>query len=265
VSTFCKVFCGLTRYNQPVGPRLAVLVVVLVPLAALAADARSAVEAFVARLAGAQITDLAIEQSFTLFHPGGRHPQSTGEQRVWVKVPRRQRVEQVVEGRREVRLAAGGQVWIRSADGRVYEAPPGERDRDRTHLVMPFRRGATDVLAEWRALGVRDDVSHLARQAGRAVTVIGARPGERDTPAVWIDPEHGVVRFIRRERLPKGEGVVDLTFSEHRPLAGGFFFPHRQEAFVDGKLLVLFVVRSVAVNTDLPDALFDPTALRQAR
>jgi hypothetical protein len=97
------------------------------------------------------------------------------------------------------------------------------------------------------------------------VTVIGARPGERDTPAVWIDPEHGVVRFIRRERLPKGEGVVDLTFSEHRPLAGGFFFPHRQEAFVDGKLLVLFVVRSVAVNTDLPDALFDPTALRQAR
>jgi hypothetical protein len=174
-------------------------------------------------------------------------------------------VEQVVEGRREVRLAAGGQVWIRSADGRVYEAPPGERDRDRTHLVMPFRRGATDVLAEWRALGVRDDVSHLAHHAGRAVTVIGARPGERDTPAVWIDPERGVVRFIRRERLPKGEGVVDLAFSEHRPLAGGFFFPHRQEAFVDGKLLVLIVVRSVAVNTDLPEALFDPAVLRQGR
>jgi outer membrane lipoprotein-sorting protein len=266
LSTFCNVFCGLRRYiTSPVLRRLAILIMVLIPLGAGASDARSAVEAFVARLAGAQITDLAIEQTFTLFHPDGRHPQSTGDQRVWVKVPRRQRVEQVLEGRREVRLAADGRVWIRSADGRVYEAPPSERDRDRTHLIMPFRRGASDVLAEWRALGVRDDVSHVTRQAGRAVTVIGAKPGERDTPAVWIDAEHGVVRFIRRERLPGGEGVVDLAFSEHRPLLGAFFFPHRQEAFVNGKLLILVIVRSVAVNTGLADALFDPEALRQGR
>ena len=241
------------------------VVALLLPLAALAADARSAVVSFVGRLAGARVSDLAIEQTFTLFHPDGRHSQSTGEQRLWVKVPRRQRVEQVVEGRREVRLAAGGQVWIRSADGRVYEAPPGERDRDRTHLIIPFRRTAADVLAEWRSLGVRDDVGYATRVAGRSLTVIGARPGERDTPSVWIDPEHGVVRFIRRERLPRGEGVVDLAFSEHRPLAGGFFFPHRQEAFVDGKLLVLIVVRSVTVNTGLDDSLFDPNALRRGR
>jgi len=243
----------------------AALVAVLIPLTAVASDARSAVEAFVSRLAGAQVTDLAIEQTFTLFHPDGRQPQSTGEQRVWVKVPRRQRVEQVVEGRREVRLASGGQVWIRSAEGRVFEAPPGERDRDRTHLLMPFRRSAADVLTEWRALGIRDDVSHVSRQGARTVTVIGAKPGERDTPAVWIDPEYGVVRFIRRERLPKGEGIVDLAFSEHRPLTGAFAFPHRQEAFVDGKMIVLIVVRSVKVNTGLSDALFDPEALRQGR
>jgi outer membrane lipoprotein-sorting protein len=247
-------------------PRLAALAVLLLPLVALAADARSAVETFVARVAGAQVTDLAIEQTFTLFSPDGRQPQSSGEQRVWVKVPRRQRVEQVVEGRREVRLSVADQVWVRSADGKVYEAPPAEREHDRTHLLMPFRRTAADVLAEWRSLGIRDDVSHETRVApGRTVTVIGAQPGERATPAVWLDPEYGVVRFIRRERLPKGEGLVDLAFSEHRPLAGAFFFPHRQEAFVDGKLLVLIVVRSVAVNTGLSDSLFDPDALRRDR
>jgi outer membrane lipoprotein-sorting protein len=247
-------------------PRLAALAVaVLVPLAVLAADARAAVEAFVARLAGAEVSDLAIEQMFTLFHPDGRHPQWSGEQRVWVKVPRRQRVEQVVEGRREVRLSVADQVWIRTPDGRVYEAPPAERERDRTHLLMPFRRTAADVLAEWRALGVRDDVSHVARMAGRTVTVIGAKPGDRDTPAVWLDPEYGVVRFIRRERLPKGEGVVDLSLSEHRPLAGAFYFPHRQEAFLDGKLLVLIVVRSVTINTNLADVLFDLDTLRRGK
>jgi outer membrane lipoprotein-sorting protein len=247
-------------------PRLAALAVLLLPLVALAADARSAVEAFVARVAGAQVTDLAIEQTFTLFSPDGRQPQSTGEQRVWVKVPRRQRVEQVVEGRREVRLSVDDHVWVRSADGKVSEAPPTEREHDRTHLLMPFRRTAADVLAEWRSLGIRDDVSHETRVTpGRTVTVIGARLGERATPAVWLDPEYGVIRFIRRERLPKGEGLVDLTFSEHRPLAGAFFFPHRQEAFVDGKLLVLIVVRSVAVNMGLSDSLFDPDTLRRGQ
>jgi outer membrane lipoprotein-sorting protein len=246
-------------------PRLVALAMLLVPLAALGADARTAVEAFVARLAGARVTDVAIEQTFTLYHPDGRRPQSTGEQRVWIKVPRRQRVEQVMEGRREVRLSVADQVWIRASDGRVSEAPAAERERDRTHLLMPFRRSAGDVLAEWRALGIRDDVSHEVRVAGRAVTVIGARAGERDTPAVWVDPEHGVVRFIRRERLPRGEGLVDLTFSEHRPLAGAFAFPHRQEAFVDGKLIVLIAVRSIAVNTNLPDSLFDPETLRRDR
>jgi hypothetical protein len=171
----------------------------------------------------------------------------------------------VVEGRREVRLAVADQVWIRAADGLVYEAPPAERERERTHLLMPFRRTAGDVLAEWRALGIRDDASHETRVAGRPVTVIGARPGDRDTPSVWLDPEHGVVRFIRRERLPRGEGLVDLTFSEHRPLAGAFSFPHRQEAFVDGKLLLLIHVRTVAVNTNLSDSLFDPDTLRRGQ
>jgi hypothetical protein len=265
LSTFCTVFCGLTRYNDAVGLRLTALAIVLLPLVALGADARTAVETFVARLAGARVADLAIEQTFTLFHPDGRHPQSTGEQRVWIKVPRRQRVEQVVEGRREVRLSVADQVWIRTAAGRVYEAPPAERERERTHLLMPFRRTAGDVLAEWRALGVRDDVSHVTRVGGRTVTVIGARPGERDTPSVWIDPDHGVVRFVRRERLPTGEGLVDLAFSEHRPLAGGVSFPYRQEAFVDGKLVVLIVVRSIAVNTNLADSLFDPDSLRRTR
>lgn len=248
--------------------RAVALVVVLLSLGAVvsagvAQDARAAVEAFVARLADVAVTDIVIQQNLTLYHPDGRHPQSTGEQRVLIKLPQRQRLEQTVEGRREVRLAVGDRVWIRQPDGKTYETPAGEGGNDRTHLLVPFRRSAADLLATWRSLGVRDDVSHVARLGGRAVTVIGARPGDRDTPAVWLDAEHGVVRFITRERLPAGSSVVDLAFSEHRPLTGGFHFPHRQEAFVDGKLLVLITVRSVQVNTNPPDALFDPEALRK--
>jgi len=241
------------------------LVVVLVPVAAASSDeARSAVDAFLARLGQVNVTDLVVEQTLTLFDPGGRHPQSSGEQRVYVKLPRRQRVEQTIDGQKEVRLTVAHRLWVRGFDGKTVEVPlPGARDA--TQLLVPFRRTGADLLTEWKVFGVRDDVSYVTRSADRMVTVIGARPGERTVPQVWLDPELGVVRVVTHEKLPQGEGVLDLAFSEHRPLAGGFALPHRQEAYLDGKLVVRVIVRSAAVNTGLDDALFDPDALRRGR
>ena len=225
-------------------------------------DARAAVEAFVARAADVRISDLVIDQNLTLYHPDGQRRASGGEQRMLFKLPQRQRVEQTVEGQREIQLTVGDRVWIRRADGKVSEIPTPEPVRALTHLLVPVKRRAADLLAEWRARGVRDDVSHVARLGGRPVTVIGARPGDRDVPAVWLDADYGIVRIVTRERLPNGARLLDLTFSEHRPLVGGLYFPYRQEVFVDGRLLVLFTVRSVAINTNPADALFDPASLR---
>jgi len=230
--------------------------------AATGQDARAAVEAFVARLSDVQLGDLVVDQSLTLYHLDGQRPVSAGEQRLLFKLPQRQRVEQTVEGRREIQLTVGDRVWVRRVDGKVQEVSGAEPVRALTHLIVPVKRRAPDLLAEWRARGVRDDVSHVARVGTRPVTVIGARAGDRDVPAVWLDADYGVVRIVTRERLPNGTKLFDLTLSEHRPVVGRFFFPYRQEAFVDGKLVVLFTVRSVAVNTNPADALFDPASLR---
>ncbi len=248
--------------------RAVVLLIVLLWLGAsafpsAAQETRVAVEAFVARLEGVNVTDLTIVQHLTLYHPDGRHPQSTGEQRLLFKLPQRQRLEQTVEGQREIQLTIGDRVWIRRADGKVYDLPGGERRSEATRLLVPARRTAADLLAEWRALGVRVDVGHAVRTAARPVMVIGARPGDRDVPAVWLDPEYGVIRIVTREKLPAGPAFIDQTFSEHRKLVGGFYFPYRREVFVDGKLLFLITASSVRVNSGLPDALFDPEALRR--
>ena len=112
---------------------------------------------------------------------------------------------------------------------------------------------------------MRDDVSHVVRMRNRPITVIGARAGERDVPMVWLDPEYGVIRVVTREKLPTGPALVDQTFSEHRALVGGFLFPYRREAFVDGKLLLRITVRSVRPNTNLPDSLFDPRSIKNAQ
>ena len=253
-------------YNKDVlGALLAVLVALTLVGGAVAADSRAAVDSFLQRLGQVSVNSLVIDQTLTLYDPTGRQAKSTGEQRIYLKLPRRQRLEQILDGQREVRLTVDDRAWVRRADGRTHELPPPDHRRDRTHLLVPLRRSGADLLAEWTALGVRGDVSYDTHVAGRAVTVIGATPGQRAVPQVWLDGERGVIRFVARDRLPKGEGLVDLTFSEHRRLAGGFAFPYRQEAFVDGKLVVLVVVRSAAANTNPDDALFDPDALKRGR
>jgi hypothetical protein len=243
-----------------------VLIALLLPAGpGLAADARRAVEAYVERLAGIAIDDLSTVQTFTLYHPDGRHPAVTGSQRVFLKLPRSQRLEQEVEGRREVRLTVGDRVWVREPDGRTWQAPPSDGRRDRMHLLTGFQRGAGDLLREWESAGVRADVSDEISVGGRTVTIVGAKAAERDRPAVWIDRELGVTRFIAHERLGKGTALVDVVFSDHRPLVERFAYPYRQEVFADGKLLALVVVSSVSVNTGLAPELFDPEALKRGR
>ena len=257
---------GAAPYNEEVFRALGVLLVALTLVGgAVAADSRVAVDSFLQRLGNVSISSLVVEQTLSLYDPTGRQAKSTGEQRIYLKLPRRQRLEQIVDGQREIRVTVDDRTWVRRPDGQIYEAPPPDRQRDPTHLLVPLRRSGADLLAEWKALGVRGDVSYDANVSGRAITVIGATPGQRGVPQVWLDGERGVVRFIARERLPKGEGLVDLTFSEHRRLAGGFAYPYRQEAFVDGKLVLLVLVRSATVDTNPPDALFDPEALRRGR
>src|SRR5256886_16274996 len=82
----------------------------------------------------------------------------------------------------ETQPPVGARVGARGADGKVYEAPATGRGSESTRLLVPARRTAADLLAEWRTLGVRDDVSHVVRVRGRPITVIGARAGERDVP-----------------------------------------------------------------------------------
>ena len=218
--------------------------------AAAAQDSRVAVEAFVARFSDIRIGDVVIDQNLSLYLPDG--------QRLFFKVPQRQRVEQTLDGQREIQITVGNKVWVRRADGRVVELTAVEPLQTLPTVLVPVKRRAEELLAEWRARGVRTDVSHVTRVGTRTVTVIGARPGDRDIPAVWLDPDYGVVRLVTRERLPNGAKLVDLTLSEHWPLAGRLYFPYRQEMFVDGKLPMLFTVRAIAINTNPADALFEP-------
>jgi hypothetical protein len=252
------------RYNKIVPRGLGALaLVLLLARPALAADARSTIEAYLARLAGTTVDDLVVEQTFTLYHPDGRHPAMRGTQRLLLRVGRAQRLDQLLDGQREVRLTVGARSWVRQHDGRFYEAPAAETRRDRVPLLTVFKRSADDLLAEWRSLGVRADITDEVRVGGRSVTIVGARATDRDRAAVWVDPEYGIVRVITREQLPDGPSLVDIVFSDHRLVVDRFVYPYRQEMFVDGRLVVAVAVQSAVVNTRLSDDLFDPELLKR--
>jgi hypothetical protein len=246
-------------------PAVSLLLLALTAAPASAVDARTAVEAFVSRLTHVSLADMTVTESFTLYDPDGRSEQASGERRLFVKIPRRERVEEILEGRRVISILLDGRMWVRRSDGSVSEAPPVDAQRARADLLTSFRHTAADLLGVWRSLGIRDDVVHDERAGGRLVIVIGARPGDRASPAVWLDPEYGVIRLVWREKLPAREGVVDLALSDHRRVVSDFFYPFRREIFLDGRLLTRVTIRDVAVNTNLPDDLFDPAALRRTQ
>ena len=241
---------------------LTLLGVVLFGGGAAAQDGRLAVELFVSRLSEGGVSDMVVSQTLTLYDPRDSGQQVMGEQRLSIKLPARQRLETDLAGEREVQLLSGDRLVIQRG-GKSFEAPPAERARRRAHTLFPFPRTAQDLLVEWQSLGVRTDVAHTVRVGGRTLTVIGALQGDRASPAVWLDPDYGVVRFITRDNIPGGAKLLDLAFSEHRKVVAGFFYPFRQEIFLDGKLLSVTRVRSVDVNVGLPDSLFDADALLQ--
>src|SRR2546430_16374393 len=104
----------------------------------------------------------------------------------------------------------------------LFRSPRGNA---RTDLLVPFRRSAADLLTEWRALGVRDDVSHVVRVGGRPVTVIGAMPGDRDVPAGWPAPPDGGGPSLTRAEPPTGPRLPRPAVSVPRPPPGGLLFP----------------------------------------
>ena len=224
-------------------------------------EVRNAVSAYLAHVAATRVADIVIDRTVTVYNPQHAYTRTHFEQHIVLKPPARVRVEQITDDKREVRVTVGDRAWVKLPDGSIQETTASADEHRLMQLLLPLGRSPDDLLREWRALGVRDDVAHATRVRQRRALVIGARPADTRMPAVWLDEELGVLRVVRRDRSVKG-GLVDETFSEHRPLVGALSFPYRQERFVEDKLQILITVRSVSVNTNPPASLFDPASLR---
>src|SRR5262245_63547117 len=65
---------------------------------------------------------------------------------MYFKVPQRQRVEQTLDGQREIQITVGNKVWVRRVDGRVVEFPAVEPLRTLPTVLIPVKRRAEELL-----------------------------------------------------------------------------------------------------------------------
>ena len=79
-----------------------------------------------ARFSDVRIGDVVIDQNLALYLPDGQRPYLSGEQRMFFKVPQRQRVEQTLDGQREVQITVGNQ-GLGPAGRREGGRAPGRR------------------------------------------------------------------------------------------------------------------------------------------
>src|SRR3990172_7929370 len=226
------------------------------PSRAAAQDARTLLERFLSKVSAVSVNDLAVTQEIVIVDPSGSGQKVSGEQRLYLKPPDKRRLETQLESTRVVTLLNGSRLVMQS-EGKAREAPPGDRARDRRDLIFPFQRSAQDLLAQWQSHGIRTDLVHQGTHGGRAVTVIGATPGDQSLPSVWLDPEYGVVRLVTREETPAGLKRIELSLSHFRPMVGGISYPYKQETLLDGQPFSVVSVKSVRVNSGLSDELFD--------
>ncbi|MCB9529007.1 MAG: hypothetical protein H6701_11620 [Myxococcales bacterium] len=99
-----------------------------------------------------------------------------------------------------------------------------------------------DPSAVMQAIGARRDAQSLALAGDRVVMVLGAPPGDRRAPALWVDNDDDT---IRRVRFATDIGDAELRLDEwDGPITRGRF-PHRLTVTLAGRPVRRLTARSM--------------------
>jgi hypothetical protein len=169
-----------------------------------------------------------------------------------------------------VRLAAGGDTLSVAPDGRFWVSP--RQELISTVYALPslsvdeaVRRLAGDVPGSpWLRAGIAVDVAAEVQEEGARSLLIGAsRRGQRISQ-LWIDlDKNRPSRLLEQLPVlrPGGHGPEPGGMVETELLDWKEWMPSRLVRVLDGQIRQEVRIEAVAVDTGLPEELFDPARL----
>ena len=151
-------------------------------------------------------------------------------------------------------------------NGQIYSFKDGKVNNNRpfVHPLMVlgfdiYGLPPADVIEKLK--GLKFDLSIFREDTwqGRAVYVVGAKPGDLHSPQFWIDRKN--LYFVRMLR-PAGQGgaqTQETQFNKYVKLGGGWMSPE-VIFMVDGKVVTTEEYSDLRANVALPEKLFDPNS-----
>ncbi len=149
----------------------------------------------------------------------------------------------------------------------VFEAGKRLTAREDRNLLMTlgfdvYGQPPDTTIAQLQALSV--DLSKIREDSwnGTKVWVVGAEKGNTTSNQFWIEQKRLLfVRLIQSHRSQKNPSgppsVLDITFENYRPLAGGWIAP-RCVIKVNGKEVQREEYRDIRADVKLQANLYDP-------
>jgi len=106
-------------------------------------------------------------------------------------------------------------------------------------------------------------VVSLGRYKGRIAYVIGAKYPDESVSQVWIERNtFRPIRYVLRGGGPHGEILEEIEYADYMSLEKGRWYPARILFFQNGQLARMYLLKTIKVNTELPDQLFDIAYLK---
>ncbi len=108
----------------------------------------------------------------------------------------------------------------------------------------------------WDFISDKAKIKGKEKVGGRKCYVVEI-PEQKNTPfnTIWLNEKNLVPMRMQRTSLKKE--VIITEFSDYKKVKGDWEMPYKTTMYLDGKLMVTIIVKSLKVNTGITDDKFD--------
>ncbi len=167
----------------------------------------------------------------------------------------------------EVNTPEGEQVRVVGPEGAILVTNGkiiGETENPFDHFKDLLLYRQKDLL--FKRLSEQDvdlGVVSLGRYKGRIAYVIGAKYPDESVSQVWIEKNtFRPIRYVLRGGGPHGAILEEIEYADYMSLEKGRWYPARILFFQNGQLARMYLLKTIKVNTELSDQLFDIAYLK---